>query len=171
MLNNISLRTGFVLLLLLVGVSEISAQRIGRVEQIENNTNGYYSFVLPGAQTVQIQVMGAVPSPGLYEVPSGTPLNQLLSLTGGPMMGPRARLTPRTVKIKVFRPAMSTPLIYETEFQQAISDPASWPVFQDGDVMEVEVIERQRIGWRDVVALINTAAIIIFTFDRISDGQ
>ena len=171
MVSKLATQLLLVFCVLSLGVSELTAQRIGRVEQIENQTNAYYSYVIPGAQTVQIQVMGAVPSPGLYEVPAGTPLNQLLSLTGGPMMGPRAKLNPRKVHIRVYRPALSEPLILDTEFEQAISDPASWPVFQDGDVMEVDVVERQRISWRDIIAIVNTAAILVFTYDRIQDGQ
>lgn len=45
----------------------------------------YYYIGKPGELTMQVNLWGAVKSPGRYEVPSGTDLVQLLSYAGGPL--------------------------------------------------------------------------------------
>ena len=51
-------------------VLDAAAQEFGRLEKMKERTNvAYFYFAEPGAATVQVQVQGTVPRPGIYEVP------------------------------------------------------------------------------------------------------
>ncbi|MCH8960503.1 MAG: SLBB domain-containing protein, partial [Bacteroidetes bacterium] len=63
----------------------VQAQTFGRVGTMIAEGSSYHVFAKPGEATVQIQVLGNVKFPGIYEVGVGTDLGQLLALTGGPV--------------------------------------------------------------------------------------
>ena len=57
----------FLVLGCLLGFSDVvAAQEVGRVEQVESNTQPYYFFLRPGEATTQLYVWGNVRAPGLY---------------------------------------------------------------------------------------------------------
>lgn len=141
---------------------------LGRVEQTESTSNAYFTHVRPGAPTVQVQILGAVPLPGLYEFTVGTKLGEALALAGGPLMGVRFRLNPRTVTVRLFRPDTNpTGPFYEQELEANLLQPGEHPVLADGDILTIEVVQRQGIGWRDIVALVNTAGLLALAIERI----
>lgn len=149
-----------------IGGSPLFAQTVGRVEQTESSSNAYYTFVEVGARTVQVQVLGSVASPGLYELTEGTDVGQVLALSGGPVLTPRAPVDKREVYVRVFRPGTSVP-IYEADLPATLTDPGAYPAFRDGDVMVVEVVERRGIDWRDIVSIANAVAVFVLALDRI----
>ncbi len=156
---------------LLVGFyAPVHAQEgsLGRVEQTESTSNAYFTHVRPGAPTVQVQILGAVPLPGLYELTAGAKLGEALALAGGPTMGTRFRLNPRTVTVRLYRPAANpTAPFYESELEANILRPGEHPVLEDGDIMTIEVVQRQSIGWRDIIALVNTVGLVALAIERI----
>ena len=159
-----------VIVLLPVAVPPAQAQSVGRVEQTTSDAQAYYRYVQVGAPTVLVQVLGAVQAPGMYELSQGTDLGQLLALSGGPTMGPRFKSNPRSVTVRLFRPeAGNERPLFEADLEQALTRSSAYPELQDGDVMTIEVIDRQRIGWRDLIALANTAAIFILAIDRLGN--
>lgn len=158
------------LLTLLLSVSALS-QRAGRFEAMETNLDSYYNFSQPGARTVQIQVVGAVTYPGLYEVREGTTLQQVLALSA-PEMPPRFRFNPRKVDIQVIRPSWKedTP-IYDERLRVALANPQNHPDLFDGDAILIEVVDKQGLSWRDAVAVANAIGILILVIDRTNSGS
>jgi hypothetical protein len=144
-----------------------AAQVVGRFEQTESNAVPWYYYVSPGSRTIQIEVMGAVQAPGLYELNDDTSLNQLLALTGGPTMGPRAARMSRTVTLSLFRPASgSVTPVYESEILDGSLYAQNYPPLREGDVLRVDVVERTRFNWRDALQIITAAASAYLVFDR-----
>lgn len=144
------------------------AQDFGRVEETETNADSYFFYVVPGEATIEVQVMGTVRHPGLYRLGQGADLGQLLALSGGPILDVRERDRAREATIRLYRAqAGGEELVYEAGFEASIADRStSYPELQNGDVMTVEVVERQRITWRDVFTFINSATLIALTIDR-----
>lgn len=144
------------------------AQGLGRVEETTSNIPSYFYYVLPGAPTVQVDVLGTVRAPGLYELTEGTDVGQLLALSGGPVLMVRQRASSREVTIKLFRPAANGGApIYEAVFEQAVGDPETSPVLRDGDVLTVEVTERARFTWRDISSIVGTIGVLALALERL----
>lgn len=143
------------------------AQVVGRYEQTESNAGQYYYYVRPGSRTIQVNVIGAVGAPGLYEVSDDTSLGQLLALTGGPEMGPRQTRTRRTISIRLFRNSSGA---VEPVYASAIAEDSmytpDYPALVEGDVLRVDVVERTRFNWRDALQIVTAAASAYLVFDR-----
>ena len=153
---------------LLVMVAGAQAQGLGRVDETTSNIPSYFFFVEPGAATVQVDVLGAVRAPGLYELTDGTDVGQLLALTGGPLLAPQQRASVRRVTIRLFRSsAGSAEPVYEQDLDEALKNIGTYPVLQDGDVLTVEVIERTRITWRDISSIVGTIGVLALAAERI----
>ena len=152
---------------------EAQAQRFGQVEETESNIDSYYYYVQPGAATIEIKVMGTVRNPGLYRLSEGTDLGQLLALAGGPTLDVRLRSRPRTATVRLYRPqAQGQALLYEAEFEQNLAaESENYPALQDGDILTVEVTERQRLVWRDLFTIANTVAVIALAIERLAFDQ
>ncbi|MEM1144592.1 MAG: hypothetical protein AAGI88_18585 [Pseudomonadota bacterium] len=147
----------------------LSAQEIGRFEQIETNTAPYYFHLKPGEATTQVYVWGAVVLPGVYEVGATTDLGKLLSLAGGPATS-RPVIEPgsRTSTIKLFRAEEGRRLLlYEALVEDMIEEPSAYPALRDGDVITVEIHEARGFGWRDGISLIGALAALGLAVDRL----
>lgn len=146
-------------------------QSFNRVEDTRSNVDAYHYHVLPGAATVQVYVMGTVESPGLFEVSEGTHLGQLLALAGGPMLDPRRRSAQRDVTIRLFRPAgYGEQPLYEARFDRAVGRPDQYPVLRDGDVLTVEVVEKERFSWRDMFTVVGSISALALAVESIVDA-
>lgn len=157
-----------VLLALASPQAQAQEQRFGQVEETESNITSYYYYVQTGAATIEVKVLGTVRSPGLYLLSEGTNLGQLLALSGGPVLDVSQRSKPRTAIVRLYRPqASGQDLIYEGEFERnVVTESENYPDLQDGDVMTVEVTERQRLVWRDLFTIANTVALIALAVER-----
>ena len=149
--------------------TEARAQRFGLVEETESNIDSYYYYVQPGAATIEVKVMGTVRNPGLYRLSEGTDFGQLLALSGGPTLEVRQRSRPRTATVRLYRPqAQEQVLLYEAEFERnVVTASENYPALQNGDIMTVEVTERQRFVWRDLFTIVNTVAVIALAVERL----
>lgn len=144
------------------------AQGLGRVEETTSNIPSYFYYVLPGAPTVQVDVLGTVRAPGLYELTEGTDVGQLLALSGGPVLMVRQRASRREVTVKLFRPSSNGGApFYEAVLEQAVGDPEGYPVLRDGDVLTVEVTEQARFTWRDVSSVVGTIGVLVLAVERL----
>lgn len=144
-----------------------AAQSVGRYEQTESNAGPYYYYVVPGSRTIQVSVIGAVQSPGLYEVNDGTSLGQLIALTGGPQMGARAQRTRRNVTVRLFRPnGPAAEPIYDSVVEEGSIYTTEYPPLREGDILRVDVVERARFNWRDALQIVTAAASTYLIVDR-----
>jgi protein involved in polysaccharide export with SLBB domain len=144
------------------------AQEFRRFDNINVQGTAYRVFAQQGEATVQVLVIGNVPSPGLYEIGVGIALDQLLALTGGTTLA--ASTSSRTrVTVRLYRfEGASRQLAYEAPIEQLLAEPERYPPLQDGDVVTVETftVERNRLNWQDAVNLIAGAATIILLVER-----
>ncbi len=144
------------------------AQRFERIEDINTNVNSYYYFVRPGEATMEISVWGTVESPGAYQIGTEYDLGMVLSLAGGPEFGVRQERSERRVTLELYRGQAGTrSLVYEASLNQAVSAPERYPSLQDGDVLIVETLERDRFSWRDALTIVAGVATLTLAVERI----
>jgi hypothetical protein len=140
-------------------------RRFGIVEDRESNAQGYYFHVLPGEATKEIAVWGTVRLPGTYVVGASADLGQVLSLAGGPLLGPLPDRTQRTVIIRVYHhDGDSRALAYEAPLERMVREPAAHPPLISGDIIEVETREVRGRDYRDTLAVVSslgTLAVVI----------
>lgn len=162
----------FILLWALLAVLALpaAAQEVGRAADTREASTvpTYFLFTQRGVATVRVQVIGSVRQPGLYEVMEGTDLGEVLALAGGPLLEARQRTSRRTVTLRLFRPtaAQNGPL-YEATLEAAVTSPLSYPALRDDDVLYVEVVERQRFGWRDTFTILGGLSALAFAIQSI----
>ncbi|WP_022836139.1 SLBB domain-containing protein [Salisaeta longa] len=164
---------GPVLLLLLAWSGPAHAQEIGRIAEMkETNNVAYFYFARPGQATVQVQLWGTVPRPGIYEIPINTDLDKLLTMAGGAPIAPRGEnQDPPKIYVRVFRPATSTEApLFEARLQDMLRGGLSYPDLQDGDIITVETIRPpDGFTWRDALSLTSTGLSLTLLLLRIFD--
>jgi len=140
----------------------------GRINDIVASGTLYHVFARPGDATVQIMVIGAEEGSGIYEVTEGTDLTRLLVLASGLSLQPQDQRTRREVTIRLYREQGGRrAIIYEAPLVDMLGEPAQTPVLQDGDILQVEIIERRRFGWRDGLTVITAVATVTLAIDRV----
>ncbi|MEL6703792.1 MAG: SLBB domain-containing protein [Bacteroidota bacterium] len=139
----------------------------GRVERTNSNVRNYFFFTQPGEPTIQVYVVGAVVNPGLYEVGPGMDLGRLLALSGGPQLATQQAERRRKTTVKLFRPTSGNRPIFEEDLNDSFTDTRSYPLLREGDTLLVETIEKQRYGWRDLLAVGGALGGIAFFIDAI----
>lgn len=170
-------RSVLVLVLLVVGIwvggiKGVQAQEFGRLQEMKEQTNvAYFYFAQPGDATVQVQVQGTVPRPGIYEVPDSTDLNKLLTMAGGAALEPRPENQERPkITIRIFRPnAQQQAKLVEASFQEVLSGEKQFQQFKDDDVIVVETVQQQRFTWRDALSFSSTLISVALLVVRILD--
>ena len=141
------------------GLPETQAQEFGRLQNMKERTNvAYFYFAPPGTATVQVQVQGTVPRPGIYEVADSTDLNRLLTMAGGAALEPRPENRDRPeITIRVYRPAdRGRGPMLEAPFEQILSGKKQFQQFRDGDIIVVETVNQRSFTWRDLLSISST---------------
>lgn len=154
------------LILLASSALSLHAQSLADVDRSRYSPAAYYNYAQPGDVTILVNVWGTVRNPGLYQVPQGTRLRRLISLSGGPNLTPGRRREKRTITLSLIRG--EAPIVQET-MEGQISATAQDPELADGDVITIEMTTQQRFGWRDVIPIVNTVALIALALERISN--
>lgn len=158
---------------LLVGVGlalDAQAQEFGRLEKMKERTNvAYFYFAEPGDATVQVQVQGTVPRPGIYEVPDSTGLNKLLTMAGGAALEPRPENRERPeITIRIFRPeGPEQSRLLEASYEQVLGGEKQFQNFSDEDVIVVETVQQRSFTWRDLLSFSSTALSLALLVVRI----
>jgi hypothetical protein len=144
------------------------SQSIGRVEQTDSNAPSYFYYVQPGSATIQTHVLGTVRHPGLYVVNRGTTLDQVLALSGGAVLNEREGRSVRRITLRLLRDTGNGQQpIFETTYQDGRLNTAGAPPMRDGDVVDVEVVERRRFGLRSTLTVVNTLALLTLALERV----
>lgn len=161
------------LLVLLLQTAPAQAQRIEQIEERLSNVTSYFYHAQPGATTIQVYALGTLRSPGLYEVPAGTNLGELIALSGGPVQNVRQSSHERQVHLRLIRTTNSgSETVYEVLLEDGkMPDPTQYPTLETGDVLQVEVVEREQFTWRDGLQIVNAAAVITLAIVRFTTGR
>jgi protein involved in polysaccharide export with SLBB domain len=149
-------------LVLLLGLAAplAHAQELGRAESTLSNAGTYYFLYEPGEATIQVSAIGAVRQPGLYEVAAATDLRRLLVLSGGPELAPQNARNDRRVTVQLLRQGSAQP-VFSAGLDEAMAR-GSAPGLREGDVLLVEVLERERFNWRDAFTVVGGLSAIAF---------
>jgi hypothetical protein len=133
----------------------------GAVEDRQTNAQGYFFHVLPGEATKEISVWGTVRLPGTYVVGADAGLSEVLSLAGGPLLGPLPDRTQRHVTIRVYNgQGDARVLAYEAPLERMVRETAAHPPLRSGDVIEVETRETRTRDYRDTLSILNSLGTI-----------
>jgi hypothetical protein len=146
--------------------------RYGAVEERQTNAQGYFFFVLPGEPTKQVSVWGTVRLPGVYVVSADADLSEVLSLSGGPLLGNIPDRTRRDVTVRVYNTRGATrTLAYEAPLAQMVREPGAHPALRTGDVIEVETRDTRLRDYRDTLAILGslgTVAVVVLQIVALS---
>ncbi len=104
---------------------------------------------------VPVSIWGEVEKPGLYNVPDGTDLTQLISYAGGPTE--YANLT----KVKLTRPGAGDANAVNVNRYLDSGDAALVPALQPGDTVYVR--KNKRYAWRTFIEVVSEFAVIAGT--------
>ena len=150
-------------------IATAAAQSLDDFERSRFGSASYYNYSEAADVTVLVNVWGTVRNPGLYEIPQGTSLSHLLSLSGGPIVSPRNGRQDRTIQVRLFRDMEGgRTVIYATEMENEILATGEDPVIQEGDVVTIETVLRQRISWRDIFPVIAAVGTVAIAIERIA---
>lgn len=131
-----------------------------------STTGPYTRIAVPGEATVQVMVMGVEVNAGLYEIGESIELDELLVLTGGGTYDPKTYKT----TIYVYRQAGGErTVIYEEPIQRVLIDNSTYPQFQNGDILLVERILRNRYTLFEVARTVSSATSLILLAIRIAE--
>jgi hypothetical protein len=106
---------------------------------------------------------------GLYELGEGTDLEQLVALAGfNP--GPSQARNRRSITIQLYRQndQEQRQLVHESSLQALVTAENPAPVLQLGDVVRVEVVNRERFSWRDGLRIVTAAASLALVIERLA---
>lgn len=119
----------------------------------------YYNYAEAGDVTILANVWGTVRNPGLYKIPQGTHLSTLLSVAGGPAADVRNERNDQTISLRLYRNEGGVRrVVFEDVMTNEIFASSEDPVLQEGDILAVETIVKQRFNWRDVLPFISASA-------------
>ncbi|MEX2400202.1 MAG: hypothetical protein WD423_05480 [Rhodothermales bacterium] len=161
--------------LLLAGPSLAFAQApvepYWRVQETTTNTRTYFFYQLtPGAPTIHVEVLGSFQTPGLYEIEDGTGLSRLVALAGGPATASQLKETHTRYSLKVLRATPAGQLVvYEDSFERYLANVPAHPALLDGDIVLMEMTQRQRFGWRDVTSVVSMVGVLALAFGRLAN--
>ena len=114
--------------------------------------------------------MGALRQPGLYELGSNADLRQLLVLAGGPELAPQNARNSRTVNVQLLRAGLPAP-VFQSDLATAMAGRGASTHLREGDVLIVEVIERERFNWRDAFTILGGLSAVAFMIQAISSAS
>lgn len=158
------------LLLALCAGPAAEAQRVSNPTDVIASGTSYHIFAQPGEPTLEVLVLGDAAT-GIYVVGTSTSLIELLALTGSGSSSGQSADVSREVTIRLLREqGGSRTIIYEKEFEGFLSEPASYPTLQDGDLFTVEVKQNRRVGLREVLEVSSRLASITLLVLRLADA-
>lgn len=143
-------------------------QSFERVEEMTSNINSYYYHVRPGAASIEVYAMGTIGAPGIYRIEEDTNLKKLLALSGGPVLNPRMQRTNRRITVRVYRAGADDPVVYEAEFEGAITRSTESPTLRNGDIVTVQIVESEPFQWRDVLNIVTATTTVGLMIGRIA---
>jgi hypothetical protein len=145
------------------------AQVLTNPTDVTASGTAYRIFAQPGEPTVQVLVLGQGAT-GMYVVGAETSLVELLALTGTGVNPDGGTDVIQEITVRLMREqGGQRVVVYEQEFDSFLSEPASYPTLQDGDIFTVEVKQRRRFNLREALDVTARLASITLLALRLAD--
>jgi len=160
-----------ILYVLILGVITVpAAGQVIEQDRSRLNQAAYFVYTEPGDIAIRVHVWGMIKYPGLYEVPRGTNLNELISLAGGPQLGERLRRSRKTLEVTLFKDSRQgmephTSIVLSNK----LADIPQSVILEEGDMLTFDLEVRQRLRWRDMFPVVSMVGTLILIIDRLSN--
>ena len=129
-------------------------------------------FTRPGRPTMTVSLWGSVAYPGVWNVERDVDLIDLLSaaqIPGAGVVEPDVR---QQAVIKLYRPVNGERReIYRADLEQLLGEGQSYPTLANGDIVEVVLVRRRRVGFQFVTQIVGTSATLTLLVLRITQGR
>ena len=126
-------------------------------------------FSRPGRPTMMVYVWGTATTPGIWKVEQGVDLIQLLSAAQIPNIGNIDQSSKQTVYLRIYRPTGGRRVeIYKSEIKKMIAAGNNYPMLQEGDILFLETITKNRFSLQTIFSAIGAAASLTLLIIRIN---
>lgn len=130
----------------------------------------YHVYRRPGEATIQLYVVGASGSTGIYVVGSETTLSEMMALIGSAPASVETEMLERTARVRVLREQGDRRLaIYEATTEEALAEPGTHPPLMDRDMIAYDVELQQRTSFLQVVEVAARFATLTLLFLRLAE--
>jgi hypothetical protein len=153
------MRVSIAMILLLLQPALVRAQI---VSPLDIKSGGVASEFFVGRQLgkplVTVNLLNGVTRPGVYHVPQGTNIAQLIAYAGG--AHPKANLA----EISIQRNVAKKPQLVEVDLDKIIKSTSSFPEVRDSDVVHIDndVVLDSTVKWVGLAATISSIAVSYF---------
>ena len=153
---------------LLIGGAEMAAaQSFSDLNAVDVSGTSYHRFVRPGEATIEVLLLGNTGQSGIYVIGYDTDMAEFLALSGVGLGGSSGRESSE-LTVRLYRPQGTTrEMVFEASAEDVLSAAANVPVFQDGDIIYLEVETRQRLSWLDIIRTASSFATLVLVADRL----
>ena len=126
-------------------------------------------FSRPGRPTILVYVWGTSSSPGIWRVEQDVDLIQLLSAAMVPGMGVVEQTKKQTINLRIYRPTGGRRVeIYESELTKMITEGGGYPSLQDGDILYLETVIKNRFSFQTIFSAVGAAASLTLLVIRLN---
>ena len=128
----------------------------------------YFTFVEPGAPSVEVYVLGAGTRNGVYRLQENVSLTEALALAGGTAQTDSTVRAISTSFVRVLRrQGVARQVIYQATAERYLREPELHPDLQTGDVIETQVTYEEvpePFTFRDGLELAGRIASLVSVF-------
>jgi len=126
-------------------------------------------FSRPGRPTMLVYVWGTASISGIWKVEQGVDLIQLLSAAQIPNIGAVEQTSKQTVYLRIYRPSGGRRVeIYDSEIKKMIAQGSNYPSLQDGDILFLETVTKNRFNLQTIFSAIGAAASLTLLIIRVN---
>jgi hypothetical protein len=152
------LALAFAGLSLLAGADTAWAQQEGKITD----------FSRPGRPTMMIYVWGTASTPGIWKVERDVDLIEWLSAAQVPNFANLESTNKQTLHLRIYRPTGARRVeIFESEMKKLLTTGKEYPSLQEGDVLMLETITKQRFNIQTIFSAVAAAASIVLLVIRL----
>lgn len=119
-------------------------------------------YARPGHPTIDVFVWGSVGVPGIWRVEPEVDLVELLSVVRVPGVGVDEAGIHQQTRLQIFREQGGRRVeIYNEEVEYLLSEARTYPVLQEGDILEVVTQRRTKVNVLTVSQIVGTLSSLV----------
>ena len=119
---------------------------------------------------MMVYLWGSISQPGIWKVETDVDFLELLTAARVLSLGERSYQTKERVIVRVYRGTVSRRSeIYTAEIKELLGRGSPYPPLQAGDIVYVETITRQRLGFATFFSAIGAASAVVLLIIRLGN--